>query len=242
MAVGYATGGRTPCDPRHKSKNASQGRSQSRNLERSCSGARRARGLARAALLYLVRASVIRCKLQPVAANSIASFHKMATRGRGALTVQMPILAGRLAHRSMLSQSLNSNATVHCNTGNAGKRNYRSNKSPQNGCPHTAPTTPPTIAPGGPATISPVPAPKAAPTASARELAGATAISATDAHARSAGLRNSFPTEKRDTPANAGRIFGIDIPLLFFRVWRWAQGWPRTLKAQSHNVANSSSF
>jgi hypothetical protein len=29
---------------------------------------------------------------------------------------------------------------------------------------------------------------------------------------------------------------------LFFRVWRWAQGWPRTLKAQSHNVANSSSF
>jgi hypothetical protein len=103
MAVGYATGGRTPCDPRHKSKNASQGRSQSRNLERSCSGARRARGLARAALLYLVRASVIQCKLQPVAANSIASFHKLATRGRGALTVQMPILAGRLAHRSMLS-------------------------------------------------------------------------------------------------------------------------------------------
>ena len=44
MAVGYATGGRTPCDPRHKSKNASQGRSQSRNLERSCSLARRGRG------------------------------------------------------------------------------------------------------------------------------------------------------------------------------------------------------
>jgi hypothetical protein len=83
----------------------------------------------RAALLYLVRASVIQCKLQPVAANFIASFYKLATRGRGALTVQMPILAGRLAHRSMLSQSLNSNATVHCNTGNAGKRNYRSNKS-----------------------------------------------------------------------------------------------------------------
>ena len=129
MAVGYATGGRTPCDPRHKSKNASQGRSQSRNLERSCSGARRTRGLARAALLYLVRASVIQCKLQPVAANSIASFQKLVSRGCGALTVQMPILAGRLAHRSMLSQSLNSNATVHCNTGNAGKRNYRSNKS-----------------------------------------------------------------------------------------------------------------
>ena len=77
MAVGYATGGRTPCDPRHKSKNASQARSQSRNLERSRSGARRGRGLARAALLYLVRASVIQCKLQPVAANSIASFHEI---------------------------------------------------------------------------------------------------------------------------------------------------------------------
>ena len=53
-------------------------------------------GLARAALLYLVRASVIQCKLQPVAANSIASFQKLVSRGCGALTVQMPILAGSI--------------------------------------------------------------------------------------------------------------------------------------------------
>ena len=50
----------------------------------------------RASLLHLVRASVIQCKLQQVAANSIASFRKSASRGRCALTVQTLMLAGSI--------------------------------------------------------------------------------------------------------------------------------------------------
>jgi hypothetical protein len=48
-------------------------------------------------------------------------------------------------------------------------------------------------------------------------------MSTTNTDARSTDLRRSAPTEKRDTPAVAGRNFGIDVPLLLLWYWRWAQ-------------------
>ena len=70
------------------------------------------------------------------------------------------------------------------------------------------------IAPGGPATRSPVPAPKAAPTESARELAGAIAKSATDTDATSTGFRKSA---RAKIAILREEIFAIDRPFLCAR-------------------------
>ena len=55
-------------------------------------------------------------------------------------------------------------------------------------------------------------------------------------------LAQACPNRKTRHSSHGWTIFGIDIRLVFFRVWCLAYQRPRTLKAQSHNVANSSAF
>jgi hypothetical protein len=70
--------------------------------------------------------------------------------------------------------------------------------------------------------MSPVPAPKAAPTASARELAGATAMSTMETDATSAGLGRSALAKDAILQRQLEEIFGIDRPLLVLSIWHGA--------------------
>jgi hypothetical protein len=94
--------------------------------------------------------------------------HKTATVGRSI--------------RTTTAEPVVVSAIGRCSTGSDDESNCQSNMlwglfgGPQNGFPQTQPTTPPTTKPTGLATTKPVPAPKAAPTVSACELVGATAI------------------------------------------------------------------
>jgi hypothetical protein len=103
-----------------------------------------------------------------------------------------------------------------------------------------APTTPPIMAPGGPATISPVPAPKAAPTASARELVGANPVNATAVVATTKLLRRSAPVEKLSDP-----IVGDPCDMTILLVL-WCLVPPQKasahLRTQSYNVTKSRLF
>lgn len=62
--------------------------------------------------------------------------------------------------------------------------------------------------------MSPVPAPKAAPTASARELVVAIPVNATAAAATSKVLRRSVRAEKQRADAIVGNALDMTVPLV----------------------------